>query len=401
MKLAVTRGLEDYLKTLGLDFPSLLHKAAIPNKLRNEEIELTSLEYFRLLDELDRVLDEKEIRALSQIANLQLLVPAFFAALSAKNGLEALERFAHFKKLVGPIEVELMVTELSVSVHFSYALRQFDLPKLAVLNEQLLLLNLLKTGTGQSIQPILLESPFDYEEETLAEFGQLVQKSTYNQLVFARVDLDQPFITQNNIMWHYLEPELNKHLASLEGEKSFATYVQEELLSAIPAGNFLVEDIAQRLGLSSRTLQRNLKAENTSFKEQVQAVQKAMAVSYLKLNLSTEEIADLLGYTEVAAFSRAFKKWLGMTVTDYRKRLLVSEWTGLDSEKSQTFCFVAKISYNRKVKIDGTSKSYGTKRGESWFSSFLVFFKSLIAMSKRKEEPCSLVQRNFCRNGGP
>ena len=325
MKLAVTRGLEDYLKTLGLDFPSLLHKAAIPNKLRNEEIELTSLEYFRLLDELDRVLDEKEIRALSQIANLQLLVPAFFAALSAKNGLEALERFAHFKKLVGPIEVELMVTELSVSVHFSYALRQFDLPKLAVLNEQLLLLNLLKTGTGQSIQPILLESPFDYEEETLAEFGQLVQKSTYNQLVFARVDLDQPFITQNNIMWHYLEPELNKHLASLEGEKSFATYVQEELLSAIPAGNFLVEDIAQRLGLSSRTLQRNLKAENTSFKEQVQAVQKAMAVSYLKLNLSTEEIADLLGYTEVAAFSRAFKKWLGMTVTDYRKRLLVSE----------------------------------------------------------------------------
>lgn len=330
MKLAVTRGLEDYLKTLGLDFSSLLHKAAIPNKLRNEEIELTSLEYFRLLDELDRVLDEKEIRALSQIANLQLLVPAFFAALSAKNGLEALERFAHFKKLVGPIEVELMVTELSVSVHFSYALRQFDLPKLAVLNEQLLLLNLLKTGTGQSIQPILLESPFDYEEETLAEFGQLVQKSTYNQLVFARVDLDQPFITQNNIMWHYLEPELNKHLASLEGEKSFATYVQEELLSAIPAGNFLVEDIAQRLGLSSRTLQRNLKAENTSFKEQVQAVQKAMAVSYLQLNLSTEEIADLLGYTEVAAFSRAFKKWLGMTVTDYRKRLLVSEWTGLD-----------------------------------------------------------------------
>ncbi|EHI73573.1 AraC family transcriptional regulator [Streptococcus criceti] len=325
MKLAVTRGLEDYLKTLGLDFSSLLHKATIPNKLRNEEIELTSLEYFRLLDELDRVLDEKEIRALSQIANLQLLVPAFFAALSAKNGLEALERFAHFKKLVGPIEVELMVTELSVSVHFSYALRQFDLPKLAVLNEQLLLLNLLKTGTGQSIQPILLESPFDYEEETLAEFGQLVQKSTYNQLVFARVDLDQPFITQNNIMWHYLEPELNKHLASLEGEKSFATYVQEELLSAIPAGNFLVEDIAQRLGLSSRTLQRNLKAENTSFKEQVQAVQKAMAVSYLQLNLSTEEIADLLGYTEVAAFSRAFKKWLGMTVTDYRKRLLVSE----------------------------------------------------------------------------
>ncbi|HFI0116637.1 TPA: helix-turn-helix domain-containing protein [Streptococcus suis] len=113
---------------------------------------------------------------------------------------------------------------------------------------------------------------------------------------------------------------LNQHLAQQVREQSFAGYVQQELYSAIPSGFFLVEDIAHRLGVSVRTLQRNLSAENTSFKQELQAVQKAMTFSYLKMKLPAEEISSLIGYSEVNAFSRAFKKWTGMTVTDYKKQ---------------------------------------------------------------------------------
>ncbi|MGT2668135.1 helix-turn-helix domain-containing protein [Streptococcus porcorum] len=45
-----------------------------------------------------------------------------------------------------------------------------------------------------------------------------------------------------------------------------------------------------------------------------------MAFSYLKMNLSAEEISSLVDYSEVNAFSRAFKKWTGMTITDYNKK---------------------------------------------------------------------------------
>ncbi|MGV3180002.1 helix-turn-helix domain-containing protein [Streptococcus sp. 11273D007BW] len=72
--------------------------------------------------------------------------------------------------------------------------------------------------------------------------------------------------------------------------------------------------------MSVRTLQRNLSAETTSFKKELQAVQKSMAFSYLKMNLSAEEISSLVDYSEVNAFSRAFKKWTGMTITDYNKK---------------------------------------------------------------------------------
>ena len=319
MKLTITNQFQDFLKSIGADISVLLQRAEVPNKLWQEEISLTTLEYHRLLQEFDRVMTEENIRALSQISQIQMFVPAFFAALSSPHGLEALERFARFKKNVGPIEVEVVEAETTFSVTYKFAYANMDLPKFSVLNEQLLVLNLLRTGTGERLIPLVLESPFDYDTETVAEFGLPVQKGDINRLVFDKADLQKPFLTQNNIMWQYLETELNQHLAQQVREQSFAGFVQQELYAAIPSGFFMVEDIAHRLGLSVRTLQRNLSAENTSFKQELQAVQKAMAFSYLKMGLPTEEISSLIGYSEVNAFSRAFKKWTGMTLTEYKK----------------------------------------------------------------------------------
>lgn len=320
MKLTITNQFQDFLKSIGADISVLLQRAEVPNKLWQEEISLTTLEYHRLLQEFDRVMTEENIRALSQISQIQMFVPAFFAALSSPHGLEALERFARFKKIVGPIEVEVVEAETTFSVTYKFAYANMDLPKFSVLNEQLLVLNLLRTGTGERLIPLVLESPFDYDTETVAEFGLPVQKGDINRLVFDKADLQKPFLTQNNIMWQYLETELNQHLAQQVREQSFAGFVQQELYAAIPSGFFMVEDIAHRLGLSVRTLQRNLSAENTSFKQELQAVQKAMAFSYLKMGLPTEEISSLIGYSEVNAFSRAFKKWTGMTLTEYKKK---------------------------------------------------------------------------------
>ncbi|HEL2651186.1 TPA: hypothetical protein T0G97_001359 [Streptococcus suis] len=54
-------------------------------------------------------------------------------------------------------------------------------------------------------------------------------------------------------------------------------------------------------------LQHNLSAENTNIKQELQAVQKVMTFSYLKMKLPAEEISSLIGYSEVNAFSHATK----------------------------------------------------------------------------------------------
>lgn len=322
MKLTVTNQFQEFLKSIGADITVLLQLAEVPNKLWQEEISLTTLEYHRLLQEFDHVMSEENVRSLSQISQIQMFVPAFFAALSSPHGIEALNRFARFKKIVGPIDVDIIETENTVSVTYKFAYANMNLPKFSVLNEQLLILNMIRTGTGERIVPLMVESPFDYDQETIAEFGLPVQRGDSNRLVFDRSDLQKPFLTQNNIMWQYLETELNQHLVQQERGQSFVNYVQQELYLAIPSGFFLVEDIASRLGVSVRTLQRNLSAENTTFKQELQAVQKAMTFSYLKMKLSAEEISSLIGYSEVNTFSRAFKKWTGMTVTEYRKKMV-------------------------------------------------------------------------------
>lgn len=320
MKLTISYQLQDFLKSLGTDISVLLQKAEIPNKLREEEVNLTSLEFYRLLLQLDQVMSEDNIRDLSQISHLQMFIPAFFASLASPHGFEALERFARFKKIIGPIEVDLVEGPTTVTVTYKFSHPNMELPKFTILNEQLLILDLLRTGIGEKIIPLSVESPYDYDTTTTKIFGTLIQKSETNRLIFDKNDLNKPFLTQNNIMWKYLEPELNKQLAEQINEQSFSGYVQKELYSAIPSGLFLAEDIANRLGVSTRTLQRNLSAENTTFKQELQAVQKAMAFSYFKMNLPTEEISDLIGYSDVNTFSRAFKKWTGITITEYKKQ---------------------------------------------------------------------------------
>nr|WP_246201304.1 AraC family transcriptional regulator [Streptococcus ratti] len=77
------------------------------------------------------------------------------------------------------------------------------------------------------------------------------------------------------------------------------------------------------LGISSRTLQRNLNAEGTKFNQELQNVQKLLALSYLeKSDISTDEVAYLVGYAEASSFSRAFKKWTGKTISQYRQEMV-------------------------------------------------------------------------------
>jgi len=82
-----------------------------------------------------------------------------------------------------------------------------------------------------------------------------------------------------------------------------------------------VEAVAARLGMSRRTLQRRLKEEDVVFKELVDTVRRRMALRYMENPaLGLAEIAFLCGFSEPAAFTRAFRRWTGSAPRDYRRR---------------------------------------------------------------------------------
>ncbi len=80
-----------------------------------------------------------------------------------------------------------------------------------------------------------------------------------------------------------------------------------------------METVSNHLGLTSRTLRRHLKREETTFSEIVDSVRTELALKYLrKAELSTEEIAHVLGFSETASFVRAFRRWTGSTPKSFR-----------------------------------------------------------------------------------
>lgn len=77
--------------------------------------------------------------------------------------------------------------------------------------------------------------------------------------------------------------------------------------------------IAERLNCSERSLRRHLQQEGCTYQEIVTQLQQQRAINYLRHSrLSIERIADRLGYSETAAFAHAFKRWTGMTPSQFR-----------------------------------------------------------------------------------
>lgn len=85
-----------------------------------------------------------------------------------------------------------------------------------------------------------------------------------------------------------------------------------------------LDDVALLLNISPRTLRRKLNNENTSFSALLEDLKRYEAMSLLdNTNLSISEIALSLSYNDVANFTRVFKKWTGMTPSNYRANTLV------------------------------------------------------------------------------
>lgn len=322
MKLTVPKQFQDFLKSIGMSMENILEKAGIPNILWKEEIQFSIEEYYLFLKEIDEVITDEQILAISNVDNLNMFIPSFFAALSSKNGLEGIKRLAKYKKLIGPVFLEIKEFEEIVQVQYFFEQREKELPRFAVLNEQLLLMNLLNKGIGKGIMPISVISPFEYGELLTKEINATINKAKQNEIIFSMKDLKKPFLTANNIMVEYLEPQLKQKLAEKESEtlETFTDRVQKKLFQLIPSGQFGLENVAEEFGISARTVQRNLAVENIKFNQIVKNVQKIMTLNYLESKeLSIDEIAYLVGYTETSSFYRAFKSWTGKTVLQYRK----------------------------------------------------------------------------------
>ena len=115
-----------------------------------------------------------------------------------------------------------------------------------------------------------------------------------------------------------LATHAEKLLKELENSKTARGRVESLLMPILHTGAAGMDAIAAKMGLSRQTLFRRLKAEGTTFEKVLDELRHRMAIDYLSAKkVSVNETAYLVGFSEPAAFSRAFKRWTG---TSPRKR---------------------------------------------------------------------------------
>jgi AraC-like DNA-binding protein len=101
-------------------------------------------------------------------------------------------------------------------------------------------------------------------------------------------------------------------LKSLESSKTTRGRVESLLMPVLHTGEASMDLIARKLGLSRQTLFRKLRAEGVTFEKLLDELRHKLALHYLSgKKASVNETAYLVGFSDPAAFSRAFKRWTG------------------------------------------------------------------------------------------
>lgn len=107
-------------------------------------------------------------------------------------------------------------------------------------------------------------------------------------------------------------------LKSLQGSKSARGRVQTLLMPMLHTGDPSMDTIASKMGLNRQTLFIRLKEEGATFEKVLDELRHKLALEYLNgKKVSVNETAYLVGFSEPAAFSRAFKRWTGLSPTKY------------------------------------------------------------------------------------
>jgi AraC-like DNA-binding protein len=141
-----------------------------------------------------------------------------------------------------------------------------------------------------------------------------------NKLTLASSDLERRFARADPDLLPHLLAHAAASIAAMP-KPGANNDVHRAVIAALGAGDPTIERVASTLGLSPRSLQRRLQAEGRSFKEVVDDTRLDLAKRYLKdATLTLTETAFLLGYSDLSAFSRAFRRWTDISPLEFRSR---------------------------------------------------------------------------------
>ncbi len=185
------------------------------------------------------------------------------------------------------------------------------------------LLKLCRVSMGRDVLPVRAELMFAADRnpdgyEALLQCP-VTYDLDYNALWFRAEDIEEPLPGAVPDMLDAADRIAREYIASFD-TSHVATQVRTLLIRMLPAGKVDQDAIANKLYRSASTLQRQLSAEGTSYRDILAETRESLAKQYLSdQDYSPSDVAYMLGFADQSNFGRAFKRWTGMSPGEYQK----------------------------------------------------------------------------------
>ena len=186
------------------------------------------------------------------------------------------------------------------------------------------IVDLCRTGADGVLDPLKVEftypAPKDASEHSALFRCPIAFGAEEWRLSFRASDVDRPFLASNRELARASDQILDSMCKALQ-QDDLVSRVKFAMVEELPSGSPSEEAVARAVSMSTRSLQRRLAEEGTSFTTLLAVVRKELAEQYVQdRQIPVTEISYMLGFSDVSSFSRAFKRWTGHSPAASRQR---------------------------------------------------------------------------------
>jgi AraC-like DNA-binding protein len=187
-------------------------------------------------------------------------------------------------------------------------------------------LRMCRSMLGRDFSPLRVElrrpRPWKIDDFERLLRAPLYFSAAQNRMVFDAGSIERPLEGGNPELARYNDLIALQHLTRIERD-DIQGNVREVLLQRLEGCEPSQDEVAERLHMSARTLQRKLAESGTTYKEILDETRRALALAYLSApQRSVNDVTYLLGFSSGSCFTRAFRRWTGQSPSVWRARVV-------------------------------------------------------------------------------
>jgi len=315
-------------KTAGIEIAPLLKQSGLtPQQMDDPAIRLNVSDQIRFLNQVATALQDDFLGFhLALPVDLREIGLLYYVSATSETLIEALRRTARYSSIVNEGVVIQCVEGDDLGMSFRYVGVSRHLDRHQIEFFVTALVRICRQLTGQQLSPKAVQLI-----HRRPAFSSKFREFLGRDIKFgAAVDEIRFPASARNLPVVSADPHLNKLLITYCEEAlarrpskvgSFRSEVESLIAQLLPHGKARMSELARRLGTSSRSFARRLSSEGVTYSEILESLRRDLAERYLAdETLTISQIAWLLGYQEVSAFTHAYKRRTGKSPRDRRAR---------------------------------------------------------------------------------